>query len=147
MGGDVACAARVAIFEPGAADVRVLVVDGNFDVAEEAFRFVADLDAGGTGADDDEAEFASCVEWLLGDAVAVEVFVAVPAVLCGCQLGDEHDTPLAYAKSVYGATSFRWSTTWDSPCSAYDSTLTSPSGTADMVMILLFAMLSLGLDP
>ena len=77
---NIARAARVAVLEPGAPDVGVLLVDGEGNVRKLARGFEGDIQARGTGTDDEDADGARGVRGLLGDGVR-GVEVAVPFVL------------------------------------------------------------------
>lgn len=81
MRRNIARAPRIAILEPGAADIVILLVYLYFDVLKGAFRFICKLQACSAGTDDDDPDLASLVEELLGYAVAVEVAAVVPGVL------------------------------------------------------------------
>ena len=90
MARDVAGAARVAVLEPRAADVEVLLVDGEADAGQLARRFERDVQAGAAGADDEHAEPARGVEGLLSDLVR-RVEGAIPFVFVGLVRGSGGD--------------------------------------------------------
>lgn len=86
MTGNIARTARVAVLEPRAPNVEVLLVDGEGDMRELARGFERDVQARGSGTDDEDADRAWSVKGLLGDGVG-GLEVTVPFILVGLGRG------------------------------------------------------------